>query len=100
MFHTPARSEHPKNGRGRVAPPARLQKCRPARASESMSSRLRFQNRSSLPLFILVEQLAQLREFLLRRFTRRKGADHEIFHGPVKSPLKQIAGELLLRPFA
>src|SRR5215475_11876263 len=60
----------------------------------------RFEFGSSLPLFVIVEKLPELREFFFRRFARRKGADQQTLHRPVEAPLQQITGKLLLNQFA
>src|SRR6266516_407929 len=56
----------------------------------------RFEFGSSLPLFIIVKNLSELRELFLGCLPRRERTDQQILHGPIEAPLEQITRKLLL----
>ena len=62
--------------------------------------RTQISSRSSCPLFVLIEQFAQFREFFLGRLMGGKRAHHQAARGAVEAALQKVARQLALRPFA
>src|SRR5580704_5145010 len=58
------------------------------------------QSRRSLgPFLVIIKQLADLRQLLLRRLARRQSPHDQALGGATEGALQQVAGELALGPF-